>query len=375
MATTKEYRLGEFTFPRGWFMIADAEELNTHKPLAVRFFGQDFALYRGRATGKVILLDAYCPHMKTHLAAPNTTSYVVLDGGGSNVEGDSIRCPYHAWRFGPDGKCDDIPYHDGAIPAAASVKSWTVVESLGAIWVWHDPENGAPEWEHPSLPQWDDTSWVRGHWDHLGLLKQHPQEVIDNIADYSHLSPIHGSTVERYENEFKGHNAIQRQCGGHRTLVGADPENSTLYTDTVYHGPGVLISMLTGMFDTVLLIMHTPVDDGTIKVWHSLIVKSPGGNAQVTTADLVGARQFQESSRLAFAQDFEVWTNKAPCLNGLFIPSDGPFLKARVWYKQFYNPRAKKNEYLEQCEGMYVPRGATPYSERGAAVMAAAAEA
>ncbi|WP_029527791.1 Rieske 2Fe-2S domain-containing protein [Polaromonas glacialis] len=362
MATSKDYRLGEFTFPRGWFMIADAEELNTHKPLAVRFFGKDFALYRGRATGKVVLLDAYCPHMKTHLAAPNHTSYVVIDGGGSNIDGDGIRCPYHAWRFGPDGKCDDIPYHSGPIPAAACVKSWTVVESLGAIFVWHDPEGGEPEWEHPSLPQWEGASCVRGHWDHLGLLNQHPQEVIDNIADYGHLSPIHGSTVERYENEFKGHYAIQRQCGGHRTLVGADGASAILHTDTVYHGPGVLISMLTGMFETVLLIMHTPVDDGSIKVWHSLIVKPAGNKAEASIADVVAARQFQESSRLAFAQDFEVWTNKGPCLNGLFIPSDGPFMKARVWYKQFYNPRANKSEYLEQCEGMYVPRGATPYT-------------
>ena len=36
MATSKDYRLGEFTFPRGWFMIADAEALITHTPLAVR---------------------------------------------------------------------------------------------------------------------------------------------------------------------------------------------------------------------------------------------------------------------------------------------------------------------------------------------------
>jgi len=346
MATSKDYRLGEFTFPRGWFMIADAEELNTHKPLAVRFFGKDFALYRGRATGKVVLLDAYCPHMKTHLAAPNNTSYVVIDGGGSNVEGDAIRCPYHAWRFGADGKCDDIPYHQGPIPAAACVKSWTVAESLGAI-----------------LPQWNDAGWVRGHWDHLGVLNQHPQEVVDNIADYGHLSPIHGSTVERFENEFKGHHAIQRQCGGHRTLVGVDGASAILHTDTVYHGPGVLISMMTGLFETALLIMHTPIDDGVVKVWHSLIVKSPSGSVPSTTTDLVASRQYQESSRLAFAQDFEVWTNKAPCLNGLFIPSDGPFLKARIWYKQFYNPRAMKHEFLEQCEGLYVPRGATAYTE------------
>ena len=55
MAKTKDYRLGEFTYPRGWFMIAEDKELDTHKPLAVRFFGQDFALYRGMATGKVVL--------------------------------------------------------------------------------------------------------------------------------------------------------------------------------------------------------------------------------------------------------------------------------------------------------------------------------
>ena len=363
MATTKDYRLGEYTFPRGWFMIADAAELDTHKPLAVRFFSQDFALYRGRATGKVTLLDAYCPHMKTHLAAPNTTSYVVLDRGGSNVEGDDIRCPYHGWRFGSDGKCNDIPYHSGPIPAAACVKSWTVVESMGAIWVWYDPEGGEPQWEHPSLPQWDDASWVRWKFDHLGVLNQHQQEVIDNIADYSHLSPIHGSTVQKYENEFKGHTATQRQCGPHRTLVGADGVSPILHTLTTYHGPGVLISHMSGMFDSIILITHTPVDDGSIKVWHALMVKSPGGNAVVTQTDTIAARQFQESSRLAFAQDFEVWSNKAPCLAGLFLPSDGPFLKVRVWYKQFYNPRAKTQEIVEQCEGVYVPRGVLPYSE------------
>ena len=363
MATSKDYRLGEFTFPRGWFMIADAAELDTHKPLAVRFFGKDFALYRGRATGKVVLLDAYCPHMKTHLAAPNKTSYVVLDRGGSNIEGDDIRCPYHAWRFGPDGKCNEIPYHSGPIPNAACVKSWVVRESLGAIWVWHDPEGGEPEWEHPSLPEWDDPAWVRWKFDHLGLLNQHAQEVIDNIADYAHLSPIHGSTVQKYENEFRGHTATQRQCGPHRTLVTSGGVSPILDTLTTYHGPGVLVSRLTGLFDSIMLITHTPVEDGSIKVWHALMVKSPGGNASVTQTDIVSARQFQASALAAFAQDFEVWSSKGPCLNGLFLPSDGAFVKTRVWYRQFYNPRAKKHEYLDQCEGVYVPRGMTPYTQ------------
>src|SRR5580704_19594784 len=122
MARTQDYGLGEYTYPRGWFMVADAEELKD-RPLPLRFFGQDFAIYRGKS-GRVVMLDAYCPHMGTHLAK-NTTSYVVKDG--TQIEGDSIRCPYHAWRFGPDGKCNDIPYAS-RIPQAASITSWPVVE-------------------------------------------------------------------------------------------------------------------------------------------------------------------------------------------------------------------------------------------------------
>jgi nitrite reductase/ring-hydroxylating ferredoxin subunit len=135
MATTKDYGLGEFTFPRGWFMIGESAKI-TSTPQGVRFFGQDFALYRGKQSGKVYLLDAYCPHMGTHLAK-NSTSYVAQDGA---VEGDSIRCPYHAWRFGPDGKCNHIPYSKGPIPPQARVKSWRVEERMGAVFVWHDPD-------------------------------------------------------------------------------------------------------------------------------------------------------------------------------------------------------------------------------------------
>lgn len=100
------------------------------------------------------------------------------------------------------------------------------------------------------------------------------------------------------------------------------------------------------------------------KVWHALLVRSPGGNETATQTDTIAARQFQQAALTAFAQDFEVWTNKGPCLNGLFIPSDGPFMKARIWYKQFYNPRAMKQEFLDQCEGYYVPKGAVPYTDK-----------
>ena len=67
MAKSTEYQLGVNTFPRGWFIVAESNELDAG-PLPVRFFGQDFALYRGES-GKPVMLDAYCKHMGTHLAA------------------------------------------------------------------------------------------------------------------------------------------------------------------------------------------------------------------------------------------------------------------------------------------------------------------
>ena len=53
MAKTADYDLGEFTFPRGWFMIARADEVSK-KPLNLRYFGQDMVLYRGDS-GRLVL--------------------------------------------------------------------------------------------------------------------------------------------------------------------------------------------------------------------------------------------------------------------------------------------------------------------------------
>jgi 3-ketosteroid 9alpha-monooxygenase subunit A len=346
MAKTADYGLGTFTFPRGWFIIATAAEL-TDKPLAVRFFGQDFALYRGKS-GKAILLDAYCPHMGTHLTK-NTSSYVVHDG---QIEGDSIRCPYHAWRFGPDGKCDHIPYYDGPIPKAAQVRSYPVREELGCVWIWYDAEGGEPDYDVPTLPEWHDPSWVRWDVQDLGVLPTHGIEIVDNMTDIAHQGPVHGlKTLTYFENEYRGHIVTQRLGGRHRTL-GVDTD--ALETLTWYTGPGVLLSRMNTGLDSITMISHTHVDDGSVRVWYGVMVKSP--HAVATEADVATAREYQELAKAAFAQDFDVWANKRPALQILQIPTDGPYDKNRLWYRQFYNPRSEARKFLDRIEGLhYVP--------------------
>jgi 3-ketosteroid 9alpha-monooxygenase subunit A len=105
------------------------------------------------------------------------------------------------------------------------------------------------------------------------------------------------------------------------------------------------------MGDAIMYICHTPVDDGSVHVWHGLLVKS--ANAVATAEDIANARAYQEASRLAFAQDFEVWGAKKACFSILQIPTDGPFHKARAWYKQFFNPRARVADLQKPVDGVY----------------------
>jgi hypothetical protein len=66
-------RTGSADLPARLVHDRDAEEV-ADKPVPLRFFGREFVAYRGES-GKVYLVDAYCPHMRsTSPATPPATS-------------------------------------------------------------------------------------------------------------------------------------------------------------------------------------------------------------------------------------------------------------------------------------------------------------
>lgn len=344
MAKAAEYKLGPNDFPRGWFVVAEGKELD-RGPMAVRFFGRDLALYRGES-GKPVLLDAYCAHMGTHLTA-STSAMIVKNG--KQIEGDSIRCPYHGWRYNSAGEVDDIPYFDGPCPKSASIRSYPVVDSLGCVMAWFDPDGRQPDYEAPSLPEWDDPRWVRWGLDHLGELPIHPQEILDNMADVRHLGPTHGCPSEYFENEFKDHIYIQRQ-GGPMQLY-----QTYLYTTTWYTGPGILLSKQV-FGDTVAyeMIANTPVEDGTSHCWHGGLSR---GTADVASDDDRAAAKVAQAGALeAFSADFNIWQNKRPALVIMQLKTDGPFRTGRKWYSQFYQTPEEAASIQLELNGIHHTR-------------------
>jgi len=357
MATSADYKLGKFTYPRGWFMVADASKV-TNRPHSVRFFGRDMVLYRGES-GQVHMVGAYCPHMGTHIGK-SATSFMSMKN--EQVEGESIRCPYHAWRFGPDGKCDQIPYSD-KIPPKAELGSWEVVEKYGAIFHWHDPEGLEPDFDLPEFPEWDQEGYVHWQFDELGAINLHQIEVVDNICDAQHLLPIHANRNLFFENVIRGPRVWQL-LGGKHELLGANADVSEFIT--WYTGPGILISryFADNRNPSYMFITHTPVDDGSVYVWHAVLTKV--AERVPTDEDVAKARLQQQMSCDAFAQDFEIWSNKRPAIQPMQMPGDGNFLKTRLWYKQFYAPRDEVPGILKRCEGRYGVPGLPSAAEFGA---------
>jgi 3-ketosteroid 9alpha-monooxygenase subunit A len=356
MATSAEYRLGEYAFPRGWFALANSGDAG-RKPTTLHYFGQDLVLYRGES-GRVVLLDAYCPHMGTHLGSGENSATSLSP---THMEGDNIRCPFHAWRFGPDGVCNHIPYHDGPIPPAAKIKSWPVEERYGIIFAWHDPEHRAPDYPVPEFAEWDDPAWVR--WEGLEELADlnHPIEIFDNMSDVAHLDHLHGTQVTGYENEYEGHLMHQRETAA--VLQEGTVFGGTLTTLSGYVGPGVAFGRFLEL-DAIQLICVTPIEDGTCRLWQAAMLKAPAG--RVDDAARVTREGLSRQLGSGLMRDAEVWRMKRPALHVMQLPGDGPFRQSRVWYSQFYNPRDKADGIVARVAGIHTSKNWPPFTAEAA---------
>ena len=343
MATTADYQLGEFTYPRGWLMVAASAAI-TGVPSEARFCGQDVVLYRG-ASGRVVMLDAYCPHMGAHLAVgPSgaTARHCV------QVVGDAIRCPNHGWLFDAEGRCREIPYSDITIQDTLRVRAWSVEETGGQVFAWHDGEGGAPTYPLPAVPQWEDPRWICSDLEDMGVWDVHPLELAEHGVDKIHLANVHGADRVLYHQvTFDGHCA---QTTSHTATVLPDGGEWVGVTHSRYTGPGFLRAEMEGERPAVLLFCHTPVDDGRVRVWHGVMMRARG--EAVSDEDRAAYEQLYQFSRLAFEQDLHIFRRKKPSLRPVQIPGDPPFRRYRLWYSQFYRPRAEAAAIHREANGV-----------------------
>lgn len=162
-----------------WYFAAWSQDIGT-QPFQRRILGEEIVFFRD-ATGTVRALGATCPHRGANLAKGR-----VVDG--------QLSCPYHGWRFGRDGACNQIPSQpaDHKIPPAARVPAYSVSEQQGVVWIWPgrdvEPTEKAPRYEALD----NEASLVRNA---SALLDSEFINVLENAFDDSHVYFLHTTSI------------------------------------------------------------------------------------------------------------------------------------------------------------------------------------
>jgi phenylpropionate dioxygenase-like ring-hydroxylating dioxygenase large terminal subunit len=307
-----------FPLPNGWFMVAWADEIAPGEVRSLRYFGEDLVLFR-TAAGEPRVLDAFCPHLGAHL------------GHGGRVEGDTIRCPFHGWRFDGSGRCTEVPYAT-RIPAAARLGSWPAVERNRCIWVWRHAEKKPPAWDVPLIPEAESDAWSsfdRYRW----KIRSRSQEMGENAVDRAHFRYVHG-TMTVPESEVTVEGTFRRSLQRAQMQTPRGPVDGSI--DAQNFGPGCGFTRFSGICETVLIGATTPIDEEFCDVRFSFTQQKVngeeprGGVAAAIIRDIV--KQMNE--------DIPIWENKQYLDRPALCDGDGPIAEFRRWMKQFYSESA-----------------------------------
>ena len=174
----------------GWYWALRSSDLKRGRAAPLDFLGRELVVYRGE-DGRVVALDAYCPHMGAHLAE-------------GKVEGNSLRCLFHYWKYSPEGWCTEIPCQ-ASTDFVPRIRSWPVTERYGLIWIW---AGTTPRQPIPFVPE------LKGQeCDHrLGtrfVKTCHPNVMMINAIDAQHFNSVHHLPVDlNLEPEVASENCI-----------------------------------------------------------------------------------------------------------------------------------------------------------------------
>ncbi len=301
-------------FPKGWFRVADSADLAPGQIKAVHYFGQDLVLFRGE-DGRAHLLDAYCAHLGAHL------------GHGGEVCGNTLRCPFHAWRYDGSGKCVEIPYAK-RIPPKAHIRAWTLCEKVGIIFAHYDSEGGAPAYELPDVPEWGSEEWSPP--DSITFkVRAHCQEMAENVVDDAHFKYVHGThSMPESSAEIDGHifHVVSK------SKVGTPRGETEGRIEIHSHGLGFGTTRFTGVVDTLLVISGAPIDEEYSETTIRFMVKKLGN--EEATANV--GKAFIAEIKRQFSQDIPIWENKIHLTRPVLCDGDGPIALLRRWARQFY---------------------------------------
>jgi len=278
------------------------------------------------------VFDVYCPHLNANLA----------DG---HVKGSRLVCPFHAWEFKTDGQCAHIPYSDHAPPANARANSWTIKENWGLILIWYHKGKESPSWHTDNyLPE---LKHYKYHGVTSDILHIHLQDFAENGADYAHFNYVHDLLTIPFSSRFvhlKHTLEINFGEGNEKHMAwfkdiaqlawnksGKIIQQGGGEAIVTYYGPGFLVFRFTSRIakDVILVKTFTPL--ASLKLRMDDYVYAPRGT------NILAIKYILREAAAQFRDDIMIWERKGFNDKPMLVKGDGPIMKMRAWYSQFYS--------------------------------------
>ncbi|MET7595738.1 aromatic ring-hydroxylating dioxygenase subunit alpha [Streptomyces sp. NPDC005481] len=175
--------------PDHWYPVATSRNVRRNRTYATAFAGERIALYRG-SSGTVHALEDRCAHRQVPLSM-------------GVVEGDTLRCCYHAWAYRGDGRISQIPYlPKGCERPPRGVRSYPVREAYGLVFVFPGEAALAAAAPFPSLPEYHSPAHRTMTFSRT--VRCHYSFMHENLLDMNHQF-LHRGVLGRIQPELLGY--------------------------------------------------------------------------------------------------------------------------------------------------------------------------
>lgn len=165
-------------FSESWFPICLSREIPAGKILGVDFLDGRVVAYRG-TSGEARVMSAYCAHLGADLSV-------------GDLEGDTIRCAFHHWRYDGNGVCVATKVGDPPPPAACLFK-FPTCERHGIVFAYNGEH---PRFEVPDFP-YPDSELMMNVSSFPQITPTDPWVISCNTPDMQHIKALHGVTFEQ----------------------------------------------------------------------------------------------------------------------------------------------------------------------------------
>lgn len=282
-----------------WHPVALSNQVAAGAMLATDLLDTRLVLWRDSG-GVLHAWEDRCPHRGTRLSM-------------GALQDDTLRCAYHGWAFGKEGRCIHIPALPQA-PTKAQVAVYQVVEQYGMAWVClGTPAHARP----PAFPEFADDQLRKVWCGHYDVQASAPR-IVENFLDMAHFAFVHEGilgdkeqpavpdyTVETFDDPEYGSGVWAKQCyafqpqASRSATGGSDIEYTyrvvrPLTTILTKHPPGAIREAIA--------LFSQPLTETSTRVWIIMALND-------FTSSYEAMREFQDT---IFLQDKPILESQHP---------------------------------------------------------------